>query len=354
MRTTLAASLLAALALSACGGSSGSSGSSGGSPQAAKRCQEAFSPEKLAAGQDCAPAAGSFCPIDERSNAMQRDPVPCDGVLVESQTVSAAGSSSRYLSFRPDHGEPQAVVLALHYLQGSIGTFANVVRLPELAKGRQVLVVAPQAPGSLLSRWPTTGDDIAAVAAWLHAVVADARARHAVPEDAPLYIMGLSNGATMAYSYACLYGDEVQAILAAAAGPAVSVMQACAPAQPYGLVVVHGTDDVANPYHGRPGQTLGAPELYADFKQRSGCAGDAGSVAVPRTLDDLAVTIAYTGECSSGRRDFLVTVDGGGHNWPGWYGKGSWLEETGLFGGHTSNFDATLQGYDLLQLAAGR
>ncbi|HET8883752.1 MAG TPA: hypothetical protein VFM56_16405, partial [Solimonas sp.] len=72
--------LIAVLAMAACGGSggSGSSGGNGGSDgsgngsggdgggdtPALTSCQDAFSPEKLAKGEDCTPVAETYCAND--------------------------------------------------------------------------------------------------------------------------------------------------------------------------------------------------------------------------------------------------------------------------------------------------
>lgn len=348
------------LSAAACNGSKdGGGGDEGTAPPQAASCRQAFSPEKLAAGEDCAPAAGETCPAGSGLEVLSRDPIACYGVSTSEYTITAADRSSDYYVLSGPGHDYEAVYVALHYLFADKGAFANIVRLPELAKARKVLVIVPQAPALLsLSRWPTgTALDrgqVAPTIQWLQAVVSDARSRFGVLDSVPQYVAGLSNGAVMAYLYGCA-DPRVKAVLAVAsdANP-TSFETVCTADHPLGSVIVHGTRDLTTPYQGLPlDLTLPIPEVHEQFRRIDDCAAADASVAMPTLLDDLLVTIAYTapGVCRDAYRNFLVTVDGGGHNWPG--NDTSVTLGNILFGAHTGNFDATLQGYDLLRLAAG-
>src|SRR5690606_23009699 len=146
--TLLQCALLAfgALMLSACDDGGGGSGSGNGSGAGGtpKSCQEAFSVDAAAAGQDCTPQADKVCEV-KPNQVLNSTPVPCDGVIASDYTVS--GTPYEYLAIGPAGGHYTAVVLALHYLGADTGKFSNVARLSELAKARNVLVIAPQATG---------------------------------------------------------------------------------------------------------------------------------------------------------------------------------------------------------------
>ncbi|NGY06348.1 alpha/beta hydrolase family esterase [Solimonas terrae] len=352
------AAMLVMLMLAACGGGGHGDGNGGGDGGGVGQtdCQAAFSPEKLAAGEDCTPVAGSLCPVADSENLLQPQPIPCDGVDVQEFSVTASGLTSSYYALTGGEQNYDAVYVGLHYLGIDKGAFANIVRLPELAKGRKVLVIAPQAPTA--NRWPTgnalDSAQIASNVEWVKAVVADARSRYHVQDSVPLYVAGLSDGAEFSYLYGCS-DPNVRAILAtaSAANPS-SFSAACTSAHQVGTVMVHGTSDITTPYNGLPlGLTMPIPEIHQAFKTIDGCSAADSTIPVPMTLDSFQVTIDYTakGGCSSGGRNFLVVVDGGGHNWPG-KSRGLITTEV-LYGGQTENFDATLQGYDLLRLAAG-
>lgn len=384
MNRTIVLALLAALSvLGACSGGDGTSGT--GSPRdgvvSAGFCADAFDPEKIKAGQDCRPHVGTYCDVGTGLGVLQREPIPCDGIFVAKRSVSAAGLSADYLVLGPDDGRFGGILLALHYLQANSGAFSNVARLTEIAKARHALVLVPQAPsvltgaldlgsivglpglgdvvdvdglGNLLGRWPTSSlepiDDFVEL---LEAVVVDARGAYNLP-DAPLYAAGLSNGAVMAYHFACRASDQVKAVLAVAGELGAETLAACEPSHPIGSVVVHGTADLLTPYEGLPLIYASIPDIHGLFKDVNGCSGADSTARLPTSSNDpLIVEFSYSGPCASGRRSYLVTVHGGGHNWPGGEASDSLLATLGLLGPHTLNFDASVQGYDLLRLAAG-
>ncbi|MEW6166699.1 MAG: hypothetical protein AB1651_03230 [Pseudomonadota bacterium] len=333
---------------------------------AAASCADAFDPAKLAAGQDCRPRAGTYCEAGDGLGVLQREPIPCDGVFVMQRSADAADLHSDYLVLGADSGEYEAILVALHYLQANAGTFVNVTRLTEIAKARKALIVVPQAPsvftsvvdlgvgGNLLSRWPTGSlEPIDAYVALVKAVVADARSAFNLP-GVPAYAAGLSNGATMAYHLACRAPEQFSAILVVAGGLGAEILDNCQPARPVGTVVVHGTADLLAPYAGLPLLSASIPGIHSRFETLNGCSGSESTAAMPvRANDTMVVDFRYRTSCTSGRRSYLVTVASGGHNWPGGPASDSLLATLGLFGPHTMNFDATVQGYDLLRLAAG-
>jgi poly(3-hydroxybutyrate) depolymerase len=358
--------VLLAVALPGCGtdtDNGGLLGAGNDTPAAAApptSCQQSFSPSKVSNGENCAPQSGDYCPQGSTSlGVLQRDPIPCDGVTVSSHTVTAAGLSSDYLALRGD-GALDAIYLSLHYLGANTGTYTNVVRLSELAKARKVLVIAPQAPSlldtNLTSRWPVTPllEPVDQYVQYLDAVVADVRARFQTG-NVPVYVSGLSNGAVMAYHYACRSGVP-SAIETVAGDISDGALKDCVPQRAVGSVIIHGTADLITPYEGLLGLTASIPQIHSFFRSAGGCSAADTSTAMPMLNDALQVTIADSGSCADGSRHLLVRIDGGGHSWPGHPPGDSTIDLTtiGLLGPRTANFDATLQGYDLLRLAAGR
>lgn len=354
-----ASALLLSAALAACGGGGGGvdvgdgdSGGGDGGGLSELSCDKAYSPEKVVATPSaCEPQADELCPLAAGLSVLNSTTLPCAGVTVEEFTVSGGGLSSTYLAIYAGSGPYDTVYLTLHYLMARAGTHSNVVRLPELAKARNTLILVPQAPGAiggLGSRWPVSGiDSVGPHIEFLDAVVADARSRFSGAGSAPLLVSGLSNGAVMAYQYACAAADRVAAVQAVAGSLGSSARAACQPSRPLGTVIVHGSADaLLAPYN-----TVAPTHAY--FKQVNGCTGSDSQTTVPTYFDPLVVTLSASARCADNRRDFLVVVDGGGHNWPGGSSDASELSTIGLFGAHTRNFDATLQGYDLLRLAAG-
>lgn len=385
------AAMVGVVLIAACGGDSsnvdgGSPPPGGGDPppSSLSACQSSYSPEELDAGENCTPVKGFFCPSiaeGEASNS-RTELVPCDGVVITEHSASGGGLTSPYYAIRRSGGQPDAIYLALHYLNASTEFFSNLIRLTELAKGRDVLVIVPQAPqlsglldmlpgsevlpitlptvgDNILSRWPTNFalEPVASFVALLDAVVADARSQHGA-QGLPLYVGGLSNGGTMAYNYGCARAGAVAAILAVATSQGVESAAACQPAAGLGTVIVHGTLDLVTPYGGVPQATASIPAIHENFKRLNGCTGEDQRALGGGTGSQPTVQIDYTRPCRDGRSNLLVTLIGNGHNWPG-EDNNALLSQLpnnnlGLLGPIVDDFDATLHGYDLMRRAAGR
>ncbi|WP_157622740.1 alpha/beta hydrolase family esterase [Solimonas soli] len=324
-------------------------------------CADAYTPEKVGSEPDgCKPQAGTVCPVADSTTLIQHTPIACDGVSASEYTVQTSSFTSTYYALTTSNRRYDAIYVGLHYLFADKSAFINIVRLQELAKARKVLVLAPQAPSLTplvsSSRWPTgtllDSSQVEPTIEWLTAVVEDARDRYGVDDSVPVYVAGLSNGAVMSYLFGCKNPD-VRAVLAVSSDSSTTSLDtSCSASHPLGTVIVHGTNDLVTPYDGVPLLfTMSIPGIHAYFNSLDGCNTADASVSVPQYFDSLGVTISYTPADRCAYRNFLVTVDGGGHNWPG-LDKSVNLG-TILFGAHTANFDATLQGYDLLKLAAG-
>ncbi len=357
------------------GGTSGGTSTGGGAPSPTS-CQNDFTPARVAAGENCDPALNraKFCPLVSGLDLLtsRTSVIPCDGVEVSTHSAAGGGFTTQYLAIRPAAGgTPSAIYMALHYLNANTSYYANLIRMSELAKARNVLVLIPQAPGDgglitlpiaglpspntgLLSRWPTmVNQAVENNLQLLDGVVADARNRFSA-SAAPLYVSGLSNGTPMAYFYACGRADQVEAVLAVAGTQTAEAAAICRPNRPVGLVIVHGTSDFVVPYNGLLGLTRSVPQNYADFKTYDQCTGTDQRATL--TSSGSTIQFSYAANCASGRKVVLAQAINNGHNWPG--DDASLLPDTalniGVFGPALDGMDATIQGFDLLRYTAGR
>lgn len=345
------AGMLAALLSTGCGGGPGAEAAA--PPQAAgKDCEAFFDPALLAQGEACQPRYGVHCPLldDSAASGTGREIPYCEGVDIEEAEASAGRLGARYLVLSPHARQPSVVYLGLHWRNAGAERFVNLLRMQELVKARNVLVVVPNAPGlhvADVQSWPTSGqaDQVEAHVALLDAVLDDVAERHD-SDGLPLYVAGLSNGGIMTARYACACSDRVDAAMVVAGTLGVQELDLCRFEHPVGTVQVHGTQDPVVPYAGTL-STASVQAMFEKFVALNAC----GTERQTARSADGRLTIDYDGAtvCSHGRRDYRVVVDGGGHSWPGM----DMLYDLSPFGPLTRRFDATIQGFDLMTLAAG-
>lgn len=174
---------------------------------------------------------------------------------------------------------------------------------------------AGQFPGNL---WRKRPDDVG----FLMAVLDDV-ARLAPVDPARVHACGFSNGGMMCYRLGAERADRIASIAPVAGTIA---LEQPAPARPVPVIHFHGTLDRFVPYT-RAGRGVGkrwtdrlrdVPESIADWGRLAGCDAPAVTdVLGDGARDGLRVTRRAHGGCRDGAEVVLVTIDGGGHTWPG-------------------------------------
>ena len=195
-------------------------------------------------------------------------------------------------------------------------------RIPTRAMAAGKLAVLPQGAGPAKS-WDLSGtisnDDVALLSALVTQLAATECA-----DPGRVVITGMSDGGDMAVFAACALTGRFRAVVTVAAS--IDPRVGCHRIR---IVAVHGDADPVDPYRGKPGPpgylaTPPAAAAIAAWVALDGCP----TAATTRVAPHIAVT---TYPCGAQ----LVTVNGGGHTWPG----GAPVNPT--LGVTTSEYDAT-------------
>ncbi|GAS97181.1 lipoprotein lpqP [Mycolicibacterium canariasense] len=234
-------------------------------------------------------------------------------------SAAAAGSTVRhlgdrtYLLYIPDDLPPQAPLVVM--LHGGFGSAAQAERTygwDRLADTAKFAVAYPDglgrawnAGGGCCGRSATDGvDDVG----FITSAVTDV-ARTVDIDPKRIYATGISNGGLMAYALAC------NASVFAAIGPdSATQLDPCPSPHPTSVLHIHGTADPRIRYDGGRGDGFvhidGPPvqELNAFWRNVDQC-------AAPVVTVDGSVTTSAA-DCADGRGVTLMTVAGGGHEWP--------------------------------------
>jgi polyhydroxybutyrate depolymerase len=228
------------------------------------------------------------------------------------------------LPARRESAQGLPVVIVFHGGGGSADSARRQSRMSVKGEAEGFIAVYPQGSGGIAGKLKTWNagtccgyamqqriDEIAFVAALLD----DLQATVAV-ERARVYATGLSNGGMMAYEVACALADRIAGI-AVVAGE-MTALDRCRPSRPVPVLVIHGSADRNLPIDGGVGaKAFAVHEVRSvasavDFWRRhDGCSENARSEA------NGAVRRTSYSSCSGGSEVELVTIEGGGHSWPG-------------------------------------
>lgn len=234
-----------------------------------------------------------------------------DGTSVH--TINVAGLDRSYRVYKPA-GLPRSAPLVV-MLHGGFGSGRQVERAygwDQLADTAKFVVVYPDGIGRA---WNTGGgccgrpghdgvDDVGFITATVSEI-----GKAVGIDPARVYVTGISNGGIMAYTLACHTG------MFAAIGPdAATQLDPCPSPHPTSVLHIHGTGDENIRYEGGRGTGVAhiegppVPQLNAFWRNVDHC-------AQPSTTTEGKLTKS-TADCPDKRSVVLVTVDGGGHQWP--------------------------------------
>jgi len=148
-------------------------------------------------------------------------------------------------------------------------------------------------------------------------------------DPARVYVTGISNGAMMSNTLACLASGRFAAAAPVAGAVPENLVPLCTPSRPVPVLIISGTEDslvhwgggeVTGPFGKRKfGRTISVEASRDLWLEKNSC----DQVGV-RTIefdnlksDGTAVTWETYGSCAGGAEVQFIKVTGGGHTWPG-------------------------------------
>ncbi|WP_328351502.1 polyhydroxybutyrate depolymerase [Mycobacterium sp. NBC_00419] len=238
-------------------------------------------------------------------------------------TITVGGVDRSYRLYLPAGLPPAAPLVVM--LHGGFGSAAQAERTygwNDLADSAKFVVAYPDGLGRAWNAGtagpPTSDsagnccgrssrDDVDDVG-FITAAVRDIAGNIAI-DPSRIYATGISNGGMMAYKLACN-----TAVFAAIGPDSATQLDSCPAPSPTSVVHIHGTADPVVRYGGQPGQGFAridgpaVPEVNAFWRGIDRCAPPV------MTVDGALTTSAA--DCPDRRSVELITVAGGGHEWP--------------------------------------
>ncbi|MCP3995630.1 MAG: hypothetical protein GY722_11265 [bacterium] len=142
-----------------------------------------------------------------------------------------------------------------------------------------------------------------------------------------IYATGLSNGAAMSHRLACEMSDRFTAIAAVGGTNQFAVEEHCDLTIALSILQIHGTDDPCWTYEtsdeacaDRSGSLkIGVAESTEGWVDRLGCEAEPAVDELPDvTADGMTTTRKVWSGCGADPAEVhLLTINGGGHTWPG-------------------------------------
>ncbi len=271
--------------------------------------------------------------------------------------INVGGEMRIFWTYVPSGMEKTKPAPLLIVLHGSAGSGEDMMAVTQrgferIADKEKIVVVYPDALERRWNEQDGTVDDAAFLLA-----VADKLTSDGLVDRKRVFMAGISNGGMMAQRMACEHADRVAGIASVAGSLPEQLAAKCKPLQPVPVILIHGTEDPIVPWQGGAvagfeefGKVLPARETAGFWAMNNRCRSK--TVSVPEAdrdpRDGTRVRLELFPDCANNADVSMITVEGGGHTWPGGY---QYLPER--FIGKTSrDIDANQMIWSFFQRAA--
>ncbi|MBA2664291.1 MAG: alpha/beta fold hydrolase [Bradymonadaceae bacterium] len=217
------------------------------------------------------------------------------------------------------------LVLVLHGGNGNAAKTQRAFGLNALAAREGFVVAYPEAINHLWNDGrddaefqDITIDDVG----YLLAVVEDAASKLAI-DRSRVYVLGFSNGGMMTQRLACEQTATFAGFATLIAQMPEPLAARCKPSAPAPMMFINGTADPIMPFDGgtvlkKRGRVTSTRASTAFWREHNGCLNQTTRATHDRDPDDALLTHVDTYDQACAQAPVvLVTVEGGGHTWPG-------------------------------------
>lgn len=252
-----------------------------------------------------------------------------DGSCIFDIDFEVNGTARTYLYYAPENLVADAPLLfAFHGWTGTSNAIMQYSGLNDLADENGFAVCYPQ--GLLDNQGNThwnSGLTISSVddLEFIVALAEYLQEENNLSADCT-FSCGYSNGGFMGYHMACEYPGLFRGIVSVNGTMSAADWTSCDPSEPTAIMEIHGTADDEVPYSGMPdigggwGPSGSSPAIIDFWVEENQCA-----VSESYDIDDITdedgttTDVVKHSDGINGNQVWFYTVNGGPHDWPGWY-----------------------------------
>lgn len=246
--------------------------------------------------------------------------IPDDTTTFETAlSYQGLGRTVRYIKpARANNAAPAPAIILLHFGHGTPDRMANLTHIARLVSDTGVWAILPSAVHRHWRESPLRHSAIDDVG-YLDAVIQDAIDHHPI-DPQRVYMAGMSNGGFMTNRFVCAQPRRIAAAAIVSASLRTLRRRECGagdePAVP--MLLIEGTADPLVPYDGRYG-LQSVPQTFGYWLKRNGCDTAATIDSQLPDIADDGTTVSQRDNtaCKPNAGVRLLTVEGGGHAWPG-------------------------------------
>ncbi|MGB8210050.1 MAG: PHB depolymerase family esterase [Mycobacterium sp.] len=225
-------------------------------------------------------------------------------------TMAFGGLNRTYRVYKPAGLSAAPLVVMLHGVTGNGEQAEKSYGWDQLADSAKFAVAYPDGVGRTWNGHGCCGraarenvDDVGFITAMVGQI-----STALTIDKSRVYATGMSNGGIMSYVLACNSG-----IFAAIGPDSATQLDACAAPHPTSVIHIHGTADRLVPYNGGQGASFvngpSIADVNAFWRKVDHCGPPDVTTSAPVTTS--------TAACADKRSVVLITIEGGGHQWPG-------------------------------------